>query len=207
VQLEISDLEPLAGAGFAMCLAYLALDRFRYRTEIERAANAALGTLDKEGDGTPDPPPSLENNDQVLELKWLARKNCNGFKPNHPWLWAYSVAFRNEVDVFVAAVLAFASASVLTFGVALKIKRWPFAAEFNIEPWIGRSFYICLAAVIGPPIAVWFGRKIMQWSTGRCKHLDEQIAAILKLRVPDTQAPVLPDTILPPRQPKTTRKG
>jgi hypothetical protein len=185
-----------------MCLAYLALDRFRYRAEIERAANVALGTLDKEGDGTPDPPPSLENNDQVLELKWLARKSCNGFKPNHPWLWTYSFFFRNEADVFGATILAFASAAVLALGVALKIDRWPWATKFNTEPWIGRSFYICLVAVIGPPMIVWLGRKIMQWSTRRCEHLDTQIANILKLRVPTTQAPVLPDNPLPPRQPK-----
>lgn len=46
----LANLEPLAGAGFAMCLAYLALDRFRYRDEIEKAAGIGLATLDREGD-------------------------------------------------------------------------------------------------------------------------------------------------------------
>ncbi len=176
-----------------MCLAYLALDRFRYRREVEQAADEGLATLDQEGDGKPDPPQSIENNDAILELKWLARKNCNGFKPSGFWAWIYAVLFRREVDVGITILLGTLSALTLATGVAMKIERWAFIGGLDAEPWIGRSFYICLAATTFPPICVYLGRHLIKWGTARSKHLDNQIAGILQLRVPDTPAPALPD--------------
>lgn len=190
--LDIGDIEPIAGAGFAMCLAYLALDRFRYRTEVEKAAQSALATLDKEGDGTPDPPEAIANNDAMLELKWFARHDCNGFRPQHPWTWVYSAIYRRETDKWTIISLAVLAAFVLLSGVGAKIATWLWSSAITGEGSLGFWFYICLACIVVPPLSVGIGRHVMEWCQRRSKHLESQILILLKDRVSSVVAPPIP---------------
>jgi hypothetical protein len=191
--LNLSDIEPIAGAGFAMCLAYLALDRFRYRNEVESSAQSALATLDKEGDGQPDPPQSIANNDAMLELKWLARLNCNGFSPQHPWAWVYATIFRREIDVYATIILAAIAAFCLAAGVAEEIKIWDELSYLSTMPILGIAFYVCLISIIIPPVMVYFGRFIMHWSARRTRHLEGQLVELLRDRVSRVLPPPIPE--------------
>lgn len=190
--MDLTTLEPIAGAGFAMSLAYLALDRFRYREVLEKAARDALSTLDTEGDGTPDPPLQIENNDQYLELKWLAHIDCNGFKPTTPWFHVYDWVYRDEDDVFFVSIFAFLSAFLLVVGVARGIMLWPIFEFLNKPILLTAGFYACVIAIVMPPVLVKLGRHIMELGKQRASHLEGQINDVLKLRVPATRRPRLP---------------
>jgi hypothetical protein len=190
----LAVIEPLAGAGFAMSLAYLALDRFRYRTQIEAASRTALEKYDSEGDGTPDLPPSLLGNETVNELKWLCRKNCNGYVPKGWQITLYRCFFRRHTDVFAIVALGALSAFALSSGVALNLSRWAWFNGINNPVGAAIFFYFCLCALVVPPLLIWVGRYLSKWGAQRAIELDEQIAGIMKIRAGQTQEPVLPQT-------------
>ncbi|MEQ1726071.1 MAG: hypothetical protein ABL882_09120 [Sphingopyxis sp.] len=192
LEVGLSSIEPVAGAGFAMALAYLALDRFRYREKIEGAARHALEKYDAEGDGTPDLPPSLKGNETVNELQWLCRKDCNGFTPKGLQIWLYRAIFRRNFDVFIVVFLGAMSGLALSSGVAISIGTWGWLGCFN-TPWgTFVMFYICLLSLAVPPFSVWIGRYLAKWGGVRANQLDGQIAEIMKLRAGQTQPPDLP---------------
>lgn len=188
----LGAIEPLAGAGFAMSLAYLALDRFRYRKEIESAAKRALDKYDAEGDGTPDLPPALMTNETVNELQWLCRKQCNGYAPKGLNIALYRYLYRKQGDVFTITVLGAMSAVALAAGVAFSLSRWQSIKILDKPLSIGILFYVCFFAMALPPLSIALGRHLTKWCIGRSTTLDQQIAAIMTIGVDQAQAPPLP---------------
>ena len=188
----LGTIEPLAGAGFAMSLAYLALDRFRYRKDIEYSAHKALEKYDAEGDGTPDLPSALLKNEIVNELQWLCRKSCNGYTPKGSQIVLYRYLFRRQFDVGLITVLGAMSALTLALGVAFGLSRWQVLVTLDKPTAVGLFFYICFFAMAVPPFAIAAGRYITKWCVKRAGELDQQIAAMMTLGVDQVQAPPLP---------------
>lgn len=187
-----------------MSLAYLALDRFRYRSAIEKAAKIALDKYDAEGDGTPDLPSSLHGNETVNELKWLCRKDCNGYVPKGWQIAIYRYVFRRHADVFGITLLGTLAAFALACGVAFSLSRWTFLKGIDTPFGAGVFFYASLGALIIPPALIWGGRFLTKWGAKRSIELDEQIAGIMVLRASQTLEPVLPQgpaqALAPPEQ-------
>ena len=188
----LAAIEPLAGAGFAMSLAYLALDRFRYRKEIETYAKKALDKYDAEGDGTPDLPPALMKNETVNELQWLCRKQCNGYAPKGVKIAFYRFLYRKQGDVVTITALGAIAAAALAIGVALGLSRWQRFTALDDPVFVGIFFYICLFAMALPPLSIALGRHLTKWCIERASVLDKQIADIMALGVSQAQAPPLP---------------
>lgn len=196
----MATIEPVAGAGFAMSLAYLALDRFRYRSAVENTAKKALEKYDKEGDGIPDLPDSLNNNETVNELKWLCRKDCNGYSPKGWQITLYQYVFRQHHDVILVIALGIIATFTLVSGVAFSLNRWQWFAGANSPTSVAFFFYLCFASLCTPPLLIWGGRYLTIWGVKRVNELDMQIAGIMKFSASRTIAPVIP----PKSKPKAT---
>jgi hypothetical protein len=175
----------MAGAGLAISLAYLALERFRYRRDVEAVA---LKLHEKyENDARLGTDQTLEH---LQELKWLCRKDCNGHVPNGVRAWVYRIFFRRHGDVGLISFLAAVAAAVLVQGVSgqagITIR--------DVWDWVLNSaFLACFAAMAIPGAAVLAGRWCRAWAVARAHKCDDQIAHALKLSAQEAKAPALLD--------------
>lgn len=166
----------------AITLAYLALDRFRYRKEVESVAselhkkyenNAQLGNDTKM--------------EWLQELKWLCRKECNGHSPNSTMGWVYGTFFRRQGDLWLVSLLAVLSAAVMIQGVAGQADIWPKSSI----PWVNTfAFAACSAAMSVPAGAILLGRRCRNWAKLRAEKCDDQIAHALTLSAQEAKSPV-----------------
>jgi len=181
----ITGLEPLAGAGLAINLAYLALDRFRYRGQIEPVAERKCSKNDEEGsfDG-------FHDLDAVKELKWLARRETSEvFVPRGRGAIVYRYMFRKHQDVYFSIGAASICAFTLASGVALNVGRWQWSNLLLNPPIPGTLFYSCLLAVIIPATFVVLGRKCASWGADRIEYCTSQVAISLGALAQSARAP------------------
>lgn len=105
----------MSSAGLGISLAYLALDRFRYRRDVEEIV---LKLHEKyENDSALTEQNGLE---PVNELKWLCRKECNGHNPRGVYAAPYSLLYRRHADLLIVGALAALCAIIVFFW-----HRWP----------------------------------------------------------------------------------
>ena len=181
----IVNLEPIAGAGLAVTLAYLALDRFRYRQLIETAGERVFAVFQKNGHGV--------TIDEALEalndLKWLCRKECNGHMPRGFGPMFYGWSFRRQADELIISVLAVLSALTLISGVALNAGIWSWVTVLNSQLIVGFLFYSCSSAIIFPAAMVLCGRRCVDWGKKFADHCEDQINKIMKNSARAASAP------------------
>lgn len=171
----IIGLEPLAGAGLAINLAYLALNRFRYRDEIEPAAEKKC--LKNDEDGSFD---GFDDLDAVKELKWLARRETSdAFVPRGRAAMVYRYMYRKHQDIYFTAGATALCAFTLVTGVALNVGRWAWSAVLTNPPIPGIMFYGCLLAVLVPVALVVMGRRCARWGKNRIEYCTAQVAISL----------------------------
>lgn len=185
---QVSALEPIAGAGLAINLAYLALDRFRYRMQIEPHAEEACCELDKK-----DKDGAFAELDQVRELHWLARRQAKPevlpFKPSSRGAHAYHVVFRHHWDIYFVVAGALLCGFTLSLGVALSLNRWLYFAPHVSVFSTGLLFYGCLLLGTVPAGCVWLGRKCVAWGRSRVRHCKEQFAVAIRSGAREIEAP------------------
>lgn len=196
----MSVLEPLASAGLAITLAYLALERFRYRRDVEHSAQPLyeIYAADKNLEARAD----MEH---VNELGWLCRKHSNGFVPRGFHATIYAMLFRNHGDVFLITGLATVSAIVLIVGIA---GQADILGQVTARWMITVCFWVCIFAMISPAIFVLGGRRCCRWGKVRTAACDKQIAYVLStLAKRAALAPEHPDSAekLEPHVPKPRR--
>lgn len=186
----ITALEPIAGAGLAINVAYLALNRFRYRAEIEPAAERTCSQNEEQTfDG-------FHDLDAVKELKWLARREKSEvFVPRGKGALAYRYVFRKHQDVALCLVAAFVCLFTLTTGVALAVGRWEWAKTLLLPGIPGILFYGCLLSMLVPAVLVPLGRKCAAWGKKRIEYCSKQVAISLGNLA---QAARLPEGLEPP---------
>jgi hypothetical protein len=165
-------IEPVAGAGLAVSLAYLALDRFRYRDDVERYAQNKKTLLANEGDAD-----TLE---VVNDLRWLCREDCNGHTPRGSLAHFYHYVFRSKADEVLIALSALWAAFTLAAGVAFNLGTWDFLLVLNRPPIANSMFAGCLFALGFPAFAVLCGRKCVTWGKSFADHCESEIAKIHK---------------------------
>jgi hypothetical protein len=183
----ITGLEPLAGAGFAINLAYLALNRFRYRSEIEPAAEKKCLKNDEEGSFE-----GFQELDAVKELKWLARRKASGvFVPKGRAAMVYRHVYRKHQDIYFTAGAATLCAFTLAAGVAMNVGRWSWAHFLTYKPLPGLLFYGCLAAVLVPVALVLMGRRCAKWGKDRIEYCTAQVAISLGALASSAEPPTV----------------
>lgn len=178
-------LEPIAGAGLAVSLAYLALDRFRYRDSVERYAINKHQNLLAEGQGEED---TVE---VVKDLQWLCRKDCNGHIPRGFGASFYHYFFRNKLDEFLIAFLGLVAGAALVSGVAINLGRWWIITMIDSQWLSGLLFYGCVAALGVPAIAVLCGRRSVAWGHRFANHCEGEIGKIHKQSAKAASVPSL----------------
>lgn len=178
-------LEPMAGAGLAVSLAYLALDRFRYRDAVEDHANGKNKQFESENDN--------DTVEVVKDLQWLCRSECNGHTPRGFGANFYHYVFRNKADEFVMAALSALSGFTLVTGVALTTGIWDWPAYIDNSTVATALFFACFGAILLPAVSVMCGRRCVRWGHEFANHCEREInkihqAAARSAAVPASQA-------------------
>lgn len=163
-------LEPIAGAGLAVSLAYLALDRFRYRDSVENHASDKRRQFASANDD--------DTMEVVKDLRWLCRAECNGHTPRGFGANFYHYIFRNKADEIVIATLAALAGFTLITGVGLSSKTWPWASFLDGPSVSTFLFYACASAIVLPALAVLCGRRSVKWGKGFADHCGTEISKI-----------------------------
>lgn len=160
----------MAGAGLAVSLAYLALDRFRYRDAIEgHAVNKKKQFASANDDDTVE---------VVKDLMWLCREECNGHTPRGFGANFYHYIFRNKADEFLIAGLAVLAGFTLLAGVGITSGVWAWANAIDNLTVTSFLFYACFGAIGVPAIAVLCGRRSVHWGRGFADHCENEINKI-----------------------------
>lgn len=166
----------MAGAGLAVALAYLALDRFRYRDAVERCALQKYRDFESSGanDG------SFE---AMRDLRWLCRNEENGHTPRGFKANFYHYFFRNKLDEIIIAMVGALSGCTLIGGVALNADVAPLsllAASIDSRWTCYLFFYACMMAIVLPAIAVLCGRGCVAWGSEFTDYCSNEINTVLK---------------------------
>jgi hypothetical protein len=184
---QIAALEPLSAAALALCLAYLALDRFRYRNRIQSHAASILQDSVRSIDG-------VAHTTAFGSLTWLAGQDAPngclqacaeartngkplkdkpplGFKSSaYNWLYKWPLA---EFVIFGLAVFAFFA---LTSGVLVKSNVWavvPLTVAGAMS--IKLMLILLLLGCAFPATLVWLGRLCVDWGISYSNEMGDEL--------------------------------
>lgn len=169
----LHNLEPVATAGLAITLAYLALDRFRYRSVVETVAAKTRAEI---GD-------AMER-ERVLdpwnELRWLCRDDAASHSPIGFLANSYNLFYRNSLDVRIIAAGCLVCFLTLSIGAGLEVGAVPFLDFLNKPRWLIACFWVCVVSAVLPIASIGFGRKCSSWGSSRCRHLKRQLESVMQ---------------------------
>ncbi len=187
----LPQLEPVCGAGFAVGVAYLNLERFRYRNKIRQQANKYKTDLSKSSKYK-----KLEelNLDGVALISYLSGlqdhdpmgdnngKNQSKVPDNAGWACTvYNLFFRKHVDRKICLVTSFLSFCGLLLGVLYSSELTSWLKGFFDSPVGGWIAVVVLALCTAIPLMfVWMGSSIVKRLSKNAKSAFDQIAGILK---------------------------
>ena len=158
---ELPKMAPMTGVAVALCLAYLNLERFRYRSAIARYAREILSRLENNNDGFS----SLERPKSVKLIRRFASLTATD-EPLQEWDgwwgWLYTKVFEKHFDRRVVLIGSGASLTLLCVGVGYDIgllRGWLISANAD---WFTLIFYCLMVFFILLPISlIWLGQKIV----------------------------------------------
>jgi hypothetical protein len=160
----------MATSGLAVTLAYVVLDRFRYRREIEDAASVCYQKYSALPLVVGEKVPAYWK-----EVQWLCRKSSEKFKPAGFWGGVYKRLFRGQIDFGIIVALAIFSGGTLAVGVALNLHIWSGIRWANTATAARISFYICLLATTFPFLAMYGGHRCARWGRLRADFCDREL--------------------------------
>lgn len=173
---KIAALEPLSGAALAICLAYLALDRFRYRTIIREGATKELTPDLYQTDG-------VHHTTPFKTLVWLAGPTAptgcqNGNSPRRPQGLepaCYGWLFDKPSDEVIVALFAFISFCILLGVVCINanIASWYISLISYFPP--GLLFFLLVIGAIAPVAFVLLGRRCVSWAEVQSREMAEEL--------------------------------
>ena len=170
----------MAGAGLALNLAYINLERFRYRSKIRLHARKELERLKSKG-GAEIPEEFIEIRNYKL-VKYLSalpdndadiakrgdkseEKNNEEVWPEGLWPKIYKYLFDKHQDRIFSFLMVIVSTFLLVVGVAHSIGHAQCISCLFSNEWILLSFYILVASVIFPMFFVMLGTRVVRWGT------------------------------------------
>lgn len=173
----LPNLEPLTAGALALNLAYLNLERFRYRDKIRSRARTELDRLN--GGGSDNTPRKLLENRWFQEVDRLAALpnhdptgdddlrsasyRGNGPLPAGPWGRIYNGFYERHQDMYVTCILTVYSIFLLALGTAhssgilISTSCW-FSADL-----IAFTFWGLVVSILAPIAFVIVGKQIVRW--------------------------------------------
>ena len=203
----LPHLEPLAGAGLGVNLAYLALERFRHREAIRKYAQEKLAPLQNKDDA------SIIGSSQYRHVKWLASLPNNepapaaskvGHTDNQDsslitgaWKSVYKFGFSNHLDRRIAKAFVGVASLVLFFIAAEQINLFSLGSTIWIEGSVGIviGFGVLVVSFLWPLLCIWAGKKVVDWGRLSSEQCIRELLEILKkepktAQVPQRAAPI-----------------
>lgn len=189
---QLAALEPLAGAALALSLAYLALDRFRYRDTIQKLAAKWLDDQKQET-------PAVSQLTAFHTLVWLAgnlaphecqmacqeenaKANGNGRspkvgRPDGVLSSFYGWFFRRNIAEGAVAFFAGSSFATLAAGVCFKSGVWLWLPQkmvlAGIQPW----FWLAILGALMPVFTVGLGRLCVSWAEESTRTWGDEVSS------------------------------
>lgn len=183
---QLPALAPLAAATLAANLAYLSLQRFRYRSEMREAASKEL----KQFGEAVQLPTSITSHDQYKELHYLAKLSNHDGKntqkaaavqrPKGVWAFMYFVLFEYHEDIVIVGLLTIFSIIILLGGVAHSINIWSWLLPYSHDGWTELWFWVLTLGTIAPASLVLLGRWVVRCGCARARHYGEQLGDLIK---------------------------
>lgn len=193
-----ASLEPLAGAALAINLAYLGLQRFRYREKIRAAAESERKIFEHAEKTAPENIKAMRYYAQLRDLCSLSNHDLddipgankdarinNGF-----WSAIYHHLYRKHRDRYIAYTGAGLAGVTLTTGVAVNIGTWSLASYLYSETSAPLWFYVLILACAAPISMVYVGRQIVFYAAGHAKECREEIEKAMQTKAQDIVIPV-----------------
>lgn len=160
-------VEPIAGAALALNLAYLNLDRFRYRKEIYKHACTQLDTLNGDKDQL-DALPNGHSYKFITRLGTMPdpdKKESFGFDTRDDsdhsgfWWFVYRYLFEKRQDMALCYFLTGIALIALILGVANNVGQWG-SLTCLFQGWVDTAgFYLLLFCLVAPIALVEIGRR------------------------------------------------
>ncbi len=198
----LPKLEPIAGGGLAINLAYLNLRRFRYRSQIrDHAKKEVISLANDKGEYHPKLVANhwfqqvqrfahLKDNDEILPVPALPDTSQTAVKmPDGFWGTIYRYIFEYHQDRWLAFAFTGLCLVGLIFGVAHSIDQLTWCNCAFSADYIWISFWILLIAMILPVLLVFVGRRVVRWA---CKYASNNVRELEKLMKADVQKATLP---------------
>lgn len=180
----VTNLEPIAGISLALNLAYLGLQRWRYRQQVREAADKEYATFGGN-------PAIIEPLEQWTQLQVLAgHSDKRNSLPSR--LRVFEAIYGIENDVKAAFVFAVFAVFILLLGVAHNIGIWQPLTAIATKAWTTFYFYV-LAFSIGLPLAsVMLGRRLVNTACAHAKACTKQLSAVVATHVQALEKPISP---------------
>lgn len=182
----IPDLEPLAGISLAVNLAYLNLQRWRYRQAIRGIAKRGLGELNQRqnDDGS-----IVSGLPQLRGLKVLAGDE-NNLNKLPVFIRVFELFFGKELDVRLGVFFSIFAVLMLTVGVAHNIGVWSSVVPISVGKWAASYFYVLIGSLVSPAISVILGRYLVEKSTEYADDCFKQLSSVYERQIAQAQLPV-----------------
>ena len=193
---SLLNLEPIGTAGLAICLAYLALERFRYRSAIEAVASDRYKQFADDEMLQRD-----ESLDSLNELRWLCRKPCFNHEPSGIFATIYKLVYRRQFDIGLVGFLTLMCAITLISGAAKEVDFAWFQTWTKNATVVTAFFWFCVLAMVIPTASIFLGRKCVSWGHERAEHQERQVNNTLQYRAagakiaPEATAPAAPEIV------------
>jgi hypothetical protein len=179
----------MAGIGFALGLAYLNLERFRYRAKIRDFAAQSISRFNTEG--VKEKGELQSGYGRIQRYATLANNGHTDRIPSNRivklgkgvWCAIYGWLFEFHSDRDFVGLFTFLAALTIVLGVAentfahLKPMQSPDAQKL--------FFWLALTSMLLPPFFVWIGNKVV---VDAKNQIDEDTNDVLKPMVDDAQS-------------------
>ena len=194
VMSALPALEPISATALAINIAYLNLERFRYRKKIREPAREQLERLHRfDGDFLK----NISKQDQTVELVWLAGiddadKNNPTSPPQRPrsiglWGWVYNLLFHQHIDLWLVGIMTAISLMALFIGPIHELNLAPWSEKYFAGTGAWVSWVVLLLCTLLPIAFVFMGRRVVKWGQGRVEHTGKQLKQLEMLMQGDAK--------------------
>lgn len=173
---RLGALEPLCGGALALCLAYLALDRFRYRSLIQQTAASKLTEDCYKTDG-------INQTTPFKTLAWLAgpiappecldEKIAEAPSGLYPSLYAY--LFKKPADEILIVLFSLITFFILIAGVCENANVWPGLVWLVSLLDFGYILSAMIVACVAPVLLVLAGRSCVKWANEQSEKMGKEL--------------------------------
>lgn len=161
------------GISFALNLAYIGLQRFRYRETIKQHATQKLEELSD----IPEQTCETDWYKQILRLRALEkndgseeRNNAPEKMPSEIWAHLYVALYEKHLDKKIVECVAFICASLIFLGVAHQLAHLSFSRFVFSEGYIVYWFWLIAVFAALPVCLVAIGRFVVNGALGFVNH-------------------------------------